>query len=63
MNELTEAIHLLDSPLVWSDDLEAIREPLTQLFKVEAQRGLPNKFVSAVAAALLDDFSNDVAVG
>jgi hypothetical protein len=62
MPELLEAAELLDAPLVWSADMDAIRYHLATLLRAIHENRDPEKPANDLAEALLDDFSNDLTV-
>lgn len=63
MNELMEAADLLDSPLVWSADLEAIRYHLSGMLRAIAENRDPEKYANDLAETLLDEHHNDISLG
>lgn len=46
---------LNSNQLVWSEDFEAIRKPLAELFKYEALAIYPNKTIIQIADAVMAD--------
>lgn len=63
MNDLTEAADLLDSPLVWSADMEAIRYHLSAMLRAIAEFRDPEPYANDLAEALLDEHHNDISLG
>jgi hypothetical protein len=64
MKELIEeTIELLEAPLVWSPDFEAIRYHLTALLEAELKSGAAYTATQDICEALLDCFENDLTVG
>ena len=63
MNDLIEAADLLDSPLVWSADLEAIRYHLSSMLRAIAENRDPEKYATDLAETLLDEHHNDISLG
>lgn len=62
-NRLKEAAELLNADLVWSDDLESIREDLAILLSLEAFMPRPRTSALRIAERLVEDFSNELTVG
>jgi len=63
MIELIEAADLLDSPLVWSADMEAIRYHLSSMLRAIAVGRDPEPFANDLAETLLDEHHNDISLG
>lgn len=63
MSDLIEAADLLDSPLVWSADLEAIRYHLSAMLRAIAEFRDPEQYAQDLAEALLDEHHNDISLG
>ena len=57
-----EAALLLEARLIWSDDLEAIRPYLAEWLKKQSKKKSPKTLAVNLAAALLDDFSNNLTI-
>lgn len=63
MSELKEAADLLDSPLVWSADMDAIRYHLSGMLRAIAENRDPEKYANDLAETLLDEHHNDISLG
>lgn len=63
MSDLIEAADLLDSPLVWSADLEAIRYHLSGILRAIAKNRDPEPYANDLAETLLDEHHNDISLG
>ena len=46
---------LKSNELVWSDDFEAIRKPLAELFRYEALAVYPSRIIIQIADAVMAD--------
>lgn len=60
---IQEAIELLEAPLTWSPDFEAIRYHLIAMLEEENQSLGPYEATHDLCEALLDGFDNDLTVG
>lgn len=58
-----EAALLLEAHLIWSDDLESIRPYLAEWLKKQSKKKNPKALAVNISAALLQDFSDDLALG
>ena len=63
MSDLIEAADLLDSPLVWSADLEAIRYHLSAMLRAIEECRDPSQYAQDLAETLLDEHHNDISLG
>lgn len=63
MNELQEAAQLLDSPLIWSADLDQIRYHLAGMLRAIDECRDPSKYAQDVSETLLNEFHNEIALG
>lgn len=63
MSDLTEAADLLDSPLVWSADMDAIRYHLSAMLRAIAEFRDPEQYALDLAETLLDEHHNDISLG
>ena len=60
---IEEAAELLDSPLIWSADLDAIRWHLAGLLRAVNEAKDPSQWAYDLAEALLDEHHNDISLG
>ena len=63
MSELEEAAELLDSPLIWSADMDNIRWHLAALLRAVHNCADPSKAAEDLAEALLNEHHNDISLG
>lgn len=63
MSKLLEAADLLSKPLVWSDDMEAIRRHLSCILEAIEDGEDPERYAQDLAEVLLDEFHNDLRIG
>ena len=63
MNQIQEAAELLDSPLIWSHDLDTIRWHLAGMLRAIDACKDPSQFAQDLAEALLDEHHNDISLG
>lgn len=61
--QLQEAAELLDSPLVWSRDLDAIRWHLASMLRAIDKCKDPSRAANDLAEALLNEHHNDISLG
>ncbi len=60
---IDEAIELLEAPLTWSPDFDAIRYHLIALLEEEKQSYGTYQATLDLCEALLDGFDNDLTIG
>jgi hypothetical protein len=63
MSNLLEAAELLDSPLIWSADLDQIRWHLAGMLRTIHDCKDPSQFAEDLAETLLNEFHNDIGLG
>jgi hypothetical protein len=63
MSDLIEAAELLDSPLIWSADMDSIRWHLAGLLRAIEECKDPSRFAQDLAETLLDEHHNDISLG
>ena len=60
---IEEAAELLDSPLIWSADLDAIRWHLAGLLRAVDKCQDPSQYAYNLAETLLGEHHNDISLG
>jgi len=63
MSKLEEAAQLLDSPLIWSADLDQIRYHLAGMLRAIKDCKDPSQYAEDLAETLLNEFHNDIGLG
>lgn len=63
MSIIKEAAELLDSPLIWSADLDSIRYHLAGMLRAIDECRDPSTYANDLAEALLDEHHNDISLG
>jgi hypothetical protein len=63
MSDLLEAAELLDSPLIWSADMDSIRWHLAGLLRAIEECRDPSTYANDLAETLLDEHHNDISLG
>ena len=63
MSELQEAAQLLDSPLIWSADMDQIRYHLAGMLRAIHENRDPEPYAKDLAETLLNEFHNEIGIG
>jgi hypothetical protein len=63
MPELMEAAQLLDSPLIWSADMDQIRYHLAGILRAIHENRDPEPYAKDLAETLLNEFHNEIGIG